>query len=189
MNHVLRYVKRARHLGGHRVRLCFDDGVVGDVDLAPFLGRGVFAPLKDPAYFAGFDVDHTLVWPNGADFAPEFLRERIHPATDDGACDAQSTGFWKETPPDREPVPHEVAWFQGQTIKMGVPGIAPSRLLVESETHSTEVDAETGAGSEGLHPRLVQDFEEWRTARIEELRGNVARLGRGEPVLPIEPLE
>jgi hypothetical protein len=36
----------------------------------------VFKPLHDPAYFARMTVDPvggTVVWPNGADFAPEAL--------------------------------------------------------------------------------------------------------------------
>ena len=32
---------------------------------------------RDPEYLARFTVDDTLTWPNGADFAPEFLRSRI----------------------------------------------------------------------------------------------------------------
>lgn len=39
----------------------------------------VFEPLQDPEAFARFRVDpdvQTLVWPNGADLAPEFLHEQ-----------------------------------------------------------------------------------------------------------------
>lgn len=71
------HVIEARPLGGHRVWLRFDDGAEGELDLAGELDGPVFAPLRDPAYFARFTVDDTLVWPNGADFAPEFLRERL----------------------------------------------------------------------------------------------------------------
>ena len=42
---------------------------------------GVFEPLRDPAYFklARFDAEQgTVVWPNGADLAPEFLRWGPH---------------------------------------------------------------------------------------------------------------
>ena len=46
-------------------------------DLADELWGEVFEPLRDPAFFGRFTVDHTLVWPNGADFAPEFLHERV----------------------------------------------------------------------------------------------------------------
>jgi hypothetical protein len=43
-----------------------------------FSARRTFrGPLRDPAYFARFTVEDTLVWPNGADFALEFLRERL----------------------------------------------------------------------------------------------------------------
>ncbi len=40
----------------------------------------VFEPLKDTNYFKRLEVHpelHTLTWPNGADFAPEFLYEKI----------------------------------------------------------------------------------------------------------------
>ena len=70
----------ARHLGAHQVWLRFDDGVEGLVDLADELWGEVFEPLRDPAYFGRFTIDQTLVWPNGADFAPEFLHERVRGA-------------------------------------------------------------------------------------------------------------
>ena len=71
------HIIEARALGDHRVWVCFDDGTEGELDLAGELDGPIFAPLRDPAYFARFTVDDTLVWPNGADFAPEFLRERL----------------------------------------------------------------------------------------------------------------
>jgi len=67
----------ARPLGDHRVWLRFDDGLVGEVDLGRELDGEVFEPLRDPGYFARFVVDETLTWPNGADFAPEFLHARV----------------------------------------------------------------------------------------------------------------
>ncbi len=57
--------------------LRFDDGLAGEIDLADELHGEVFEPLRDPAYFSGFRVDDTLVWPSGADFAPEFLRDLV----------------------------------------------------------------------------------------------------------------
>ena len=59
----------------------FNDGAEGEVDLSEELDGPVFEPLKDPEVFAQFQVDpevHTLVWPNGADFAPEFLHDHAH---------------------------------------------------------------------------------------------------------------
>ena len=72
-------VVEARHVREYTVFLRFQDGIEGEVDLRPQLYGEVFEPLKDPEYFRQFRVDsdlHTLVWPNGADFAPEFLYER-----------------------------------------------------------------------------------------------------------------
>lgn len=77
MSHELAEVIDARHLGGHRVWVKFDDGLEGEVDLHDLLWGPVFEPLKDPAYFANFTVDWTLTWPNGADIAPEALYARV----------------------------------------------------------------------------------------------------------------
>lgn len=68
----------------HRLRLTFEDGTVGEVDLSGQEWRGVFEPLADPAYFAQVRVDPeagTVVWPNGADMAPEplYAEARRHP--------------------------------------------------------------------------------------------------------------
>ncbi|HLQ01326.1 MAG TPA: hypothetical protein VK143_03400 [Burkholderiales bacterium] len=48
--------------------------------IAKELHGPVFEPLKNIDYFRRFTVHtelHTLVWPNGADFAPEFLRANL----------------------------------------------------------------------------------------------------------------
>lgn len=65
-------------IGEYRLRLSFADGTVGDVDFTEREWRGVFEPLRDPAYFAQVVVDPeggTIAWPNGADMAPEPLYE------------------------------------------------------------------------------------------------------------------
>jgi hypothetical protein len=69
----------------YRLRLTFEDGTVGDVDFAGRDWRGVFEPLRDPAYFARVEVDPeagTINWPDGLDMAPEplYAEARRHPA-------------------------------------------------------------------------------------------------------------
>jgi hypothetical protein len=72
------HVTEARHLGGHRVELCFNDGTVGQVDLSNLLHGPIFEPLRDVEYFRSFSLEgHTLSWSNGADFAPEYLRSLV----------------------------------------------------------------------------------------------------------------
>lgn len=64
----------------YMVWLRFRDGTQGEIDLAPALMGPVFEPLKDQAYFRTFSIDPrfcTLVWPNGADIAPEFLHDNV----------------------------------------------------------------------------------------------------------------
>lgn len=73
------HVIEAQHMEGHRVRLVFNDGTDGVADLSQSLNGPIFQPLKDPEYFKRFRIEgHTLTWPNGADFAPEYLHELVH---------------------------------------------------------------------------------------------------------------
>jgi Protein of unknown function (DUF2442) len=66
---------QARH--PHQLHLQFEDGVEGTVDLNQIIEfSGVFAPLRDPDYFATVQVDPemgTIVWGNGADLDPDVL--------------------------------------------------------------------------------------------------------------------
>lgn len=72
------HIKSAQYVSKFILRLSFDDGTGGDVDLKNVLNGPVFEPLKDERMFSKVSVDpelETVVWPNGADFAPEFLKE------------------------------------------------------------------------------------------------------------------
>ena len=78
---MLNDIVEVRHVADHGLFVRFDDGAAGEVDLAPLLDfTGVFAPLRDPQFFAQVRVNPeigTIVWPNGADFCPEMLRHHL----------------------------------------------------------------------------------------------------------------
>ncbi len=65
--------------GDHRLTFVFSDGVTGEIDLREALKGPMLEPLKDPAYFARVRLDEAgaPVWPNGVDFAPETLHDRL----------------------------------------------------------------------------------------------------------------
>jgi hypothetical protein len=74
----MHYVLDASYVEGYTLRICFENGETRLVDLTEHLEGAVFEPLKDLAYFRSFDVNHdidTVVWPNDADFSPDFLYE------------------------------------------------------------------------------------------------------------------
>jgi hypothetical protein len=78
------HVMEAKYVGGYVIWLRFRDGTAGEVDLSRELWGEVFEPLRDLEYFKRFTIDpegRTLVWPNGADFAPEFLHDAVRVAT------------------------------------------------------------------------------------------------------------
>lgn len=67
-------------IGAHRLRLRFEDGAEGELDLSDWPWHGVFEPLQDSEFFAQVQLDEelgTIVWPNGADLAPETLHDWI----------------------------------------------------------------------------------------------------------------
>jgi hypothetical protein len=80
---MLARIAGARYVNGFTVWLQFMDGSEGTVDLSDELTGPMFEPLRDRALFAQVQLHpelRTLVWPNGADFAPEFLRSRLRAA-------------------------------------------------------------------------------------------------------------
>jgi hypothetical protein len=79
------FVKSAKYLIDYKIFVTFDDGSAGEVDLRGLLSGPVFEPLKDKNYFSRLMVDpelETIVWPNGADLAPEFLKANLAKAGD-----------------------------------------------------------------------------------------------------------
>jgi len=72
-------VIEAAYVKDYTIRIRFADGIEGEINLSDELIGEIFLPLKDVSYFKNFTVSpelHTLVWPNGADFAPEFLYDK-----------------------------------------------------------------------------------------------------------------
>ena len=66
--------------GAYLIRVRFADGVEGEVDLSQELDGEMFEPLRDRQLFKQLKLDadtHTIVWPNGADLAPEFIRALV----------------------------------------------------------------------------------------------------------------
>ena len=76
MNDVL----EVRYVRDHILWVRFQDGTEGEVDIAPSLRGPIFEPLREIEYFKQVAVDPeigTIVWPNGADVAPETLYSRV----------------------------------------------------------------------------------------------------------------
>ena len=72
------HVNNAKYINGYKIWLSFNDGSQGEIDLLSELYGEIFEPLKDISFFKSFNLDgRTLSWSNGADFAPEFLRDHI----------------------------------------------------------------------------------------------------------------
>lgn len=72
------HVEEVNYTDSYKLCLKFNDGKVKEVDLQPELYGEIFEPLKDINYFKKVYVNEntkTIEWPNGADFAPEFLYE------------------------------------------------------------------------------------------------------------------
>jgi len=76
MTDITPKIETAEYAGQYKLRLTFEDGKSGVIDLEGQLWGEVFEPLKDVEQFKAFRVDDelsTVVWPTGADLAPEFL--------------------------------------------------------------------------------------------------------------------
>lgn len=74
------HVVKAKFIKDYVIQVEFNNGVSGEVDLKNELDGEMFEPLRNRKLFKSFKVDpilHTIVWPNGADLAPEFLHDNL----------------------------------------------------------------------------------------------------------------
>ena len=72
------HVKKAKYISDYQIWVSFDDGSEGNVDLEKYLTGSMFEPLKEKSLFSKVRFDEelgTITWPNGADLAPEFLKD------------------------------------------------------------------------------------------------------------------
>ncbi len=62
-------------LADFRLRLRYDDGAAGDVDLAPLAGTGVFAVWNEPGAFDRVEIGSggEVMWEAGVDLCPDAL--------------------------------------------------------------------------------------------------------------------
>lgn len=78
---MLKDVVSVQPLPEHRLRVAFDDGIEGVVDVAQLVEfTGVFAPLGEPEFFAKATVNAelgTVQWPNNADLDSDALYARV----------------------------------------------------------------------------------------------------------------
>ncbi|HKZ86611.1 MAG TPA: DUF2442 domain-containing protein [Anaerolineae bacterium] len=74
---MLKDIVAVQPLDGYRLRLRFENGIEGEVDIAQLVEfTGVFAPLRERAYFEQVRVNPdtgTICWPNDADLDPDVL--------------------------------------------------------------------------------------------------------------------
>ena len=72
------HINEAQVVAPFRLRVVFSDGQQKVVDVRPLLTGPIFEPLLNEEFFARVEVDpvcKTVVWPNGADIAPEALHQ------------------------------------------------------------------------------------------------------------------
>ncbi len=57
----------------HKIRVTYADGVTGILDLSGLAGRGIFAPLKDEAFFKTVYIgDHgQIAWSDEMEICPD----------------------------------------------------------------------------------------------------------------------
>ena len=80
MDHPIYRVRSFEKLAPYTLRVEFDDNTEQTICFEPILAGELFRPLRDLSIFNQVKIDtevHTLVWPNGADLAPEFLHQNL----------------------------------------------------------------------------------------------------------------
>ena len=70
-------LQSARALPNHEIELSLSNGERRIFDVTPYLDKGVFAQLRDPAYFSRVQARPRFVmWPHDQDFSLDTLLAR-----------------------------------------------------------------------------------------------------------------
>lgn len=72
------HITHVHYIQDYTLQLTFNTGMIKQVNLHDELNGEIFEPLHDLNLFKQVVIDpdmRTIAWPNGADFAPEFLDE------------------------------------------------------------------------------------------------------------------
>lgn len=74
----MHWITDVSYIADYKIKLKFENNEVKWVNLQPYLDGKIFEPLRDISYFKlvshNKDID-TIIWPNNADFSPDFLYE------------------------------------------------------------------------------------------------------------------
>ena len=70
---------RVHALSGFRIRVAYPDGVEGVIDLSADVGRGVFAPLSDEAFFQTVHIGRfgQIAWSEDIEICPDAAYQEI----------------------------------------------------------------------------------------------------------------
>ncbi|MDF2770610.1 MAG: hypothetical protein K0S86_103 [Geminicoccaceae bacterium] len=183
---LLPRVAAVRYVRGHVLWLKFSDGVEGEVDLTDGLEGELFAPIRDPEMFARATVeDGAVTWPNGADWAPETLYERV--LVSKGFAERTIDGAWQGRSKYIARMP-EISRFFGIGIRMLANEHAPPNFHAVYGEYEVTVTIDEGVVTGRFPGRPLRLVLEWRDLHQAELAANWQRLRAGHAPHPIPPL-
>ena len=92
MNNFIPYIKIAIALPNYKIKVEFEDGVCGEIDLSPWKGKGVFSYWNDEANFKSFKItsNKKLEWNDEIDMDPDsFYLRLVNKTFEEYASDKQ----------------------------------------------------------------------------------------------------
>lgn len=197
-------ILEARYVRDYTVWVRCRDGSSGEVDLRPALKGPIFESLHDIEFFKQFRLDPrfcTLVWPNDADIAPEYLHEQAQLASGGVqtrrrlkgpksprrkrkakgaptlATQRDSDGLW------------QVSHFLGMDVLLGFDRNEMPHIRVEYNKSIGIVEIESGRVTGDLSPRAREFVLEWLALNQDALKESWERAGQGIPPRVLPPLE
>ncbi|MEN9841039.1 MAG: hypothetical protein RL376_839 [Verrucomicrobiota bacterium] len=79
MNKFL-HITKVAYLHDYKLELGFNDGTLGEFDFENELAGEIYKPLINKEFFSKVYINpdtETIEWPNGADFAPEYIHSKM----------------------------------------------------------------------------------------------------------------